>query len=379
MSQLTRGEVILAQISRSFAGLRAVENLDLTVRAGEFLSLLGPSGCGKTTTLRMVGGFDRPDSGAITISGERVEHLPPNRRDVNTVFQSYALFPHMDVAQNIAYGLRQRGIRKDELRKRVADALDLVQLMKFAHRKPDKLSGGQQQRVALARAIVNRPSVLLLDEPLAALDRQLRDQMQVDLKLLQADLGMTFIFVTHDQGEAMSMSDRIAVMYGGRIEQLATPSTIYDAPETAFVASFIGQQNFLDGTVSADCQTVHGTSWSLPVTAERAVGPATAVKVAIRPETVRLTAVDDRSGCALGATVLTVANLGAHVRYVLRLDGGAEFIAVTPRGDDSIRPNDPVFALIDPRRILVFSAAESTEVTQPKPLIAAHPHDRSNQ
>jgi spermidine/putrescine transport system ATP-binding protein len=373
MSQSARGEVLLDQISRCFSGVHAVEDLDLAVHAGEFMSLLGPSGCGKTTTLRMIGGFDRPDSGRITISGERVEHLPANRRDVNTVFQSYALFPHMDVAQNIAYGLRHRGVGRTEIRTRVADALDLVQLMKYASRKPEKLSGGQQQRVALARAIVNRPSVLLLDEPLAALDRQLRDQMQVDLKLLQAELGMTFIFVTHDQGEAMSMSDRIAVMYAGRIEQLATPSAIYDTPRTAFVASFIGQQNFLDGTVATDGQTVTGPHWSLQVAAAGAASPGDAVKVAIRPEAVRVSAIDDHRDNALRATVLTVANLGVHVRYVLRLEGGEEFVAVVPRGEDSVRPNDSVFALIDSRRIMTFSAAESAEVTQPKPLITAPP------
>jgi len=196
--------------------------------------------------------------------------------------------------------------------------------------------------------------------------------------LLQADLGMTFIFVTHDQSEAMSMSDRIAVMCGGRIEQLAAPSTIYDAPETAFVASFIGQQNFLDGTLSEDRTTVYGVGWSLPMDAESTVPSGAAVKVAIRPETTRLSTVDEHDGCALGAKVLTVANLGAHVRYVLRLDGGTEFIAVSPRGEDSIRPNDSVFVIVDPRRIIVFSAAESTDVTQPEPLIAAHPHDRSH-
>jgi spermidine/putrescine transport system ATP-binding protein len=222
------GRVELRSVTKRFGTMTAVDSLDLVVEPGEFLSLLGPSGCGKTTTLRMLAGFEQPDAGTITISGHEVEGVPPYKRDVNTVFQSYALFPHMDVAENVAYGLRQRKVAKPEVATRVAEALDMVKMSHLASRKPRQLSGGQQQRVALARALVNRPSVLLLDEPLGALDRKLREEMQIELKLLQNQLGITFIFVTHDQEEAMSMSDRIAIMLDGHIEQLGDPESCYE-------------------------------------------------------------------------------------------------------------------------------------------------------
>ena len=241
------GSVVLEGVTKKFGGAVAVDNISLHVRPGEFLSLLGPSGCGKTTTLRMLAGFEEPTSGSIRISGQDVVGIPPHKRNVNTVFQAYALFPHMSVAENVAYGLRQKGTPKSEIRERVTESLDLVQMRSFADRKPTQLSGGQQQRIALARALINRPAVLLLDEPLGALDRQLREEMQIELKLLQSRLGITFIFVTHDQGEALSMSDRIAIMRKGRIEQLDDADSIYDSPASAYVAGFIGQQNFLPG------------------------------------------------------------------------------------------------------------------------------------
>ncbi len=242
------GSVELIDVLKRFGAVTAVDALNLQVHPGEFLSLLGPSGCGKTTTLRMLAGFEDPDEGQIRISGSAVQGVPPHKRDVNTVFQNYALFPHMTVSENVAYGLRQKKVDRGEIGRRVGEALEMVKMSKLANRKPREMSGGQQQRVALARALVNRPSLLLLDEPLGALDRKLREEMQIELKLLQSQVGITFIFVTHDQDEALSMSDRIAVMLDGRVEQLADPDTIYDHPATAFVAGFIGKQNFFEGT-----------------------------------------------------------------------------------------------------------------------------------
>ena len=240
-------DVELERVSKLYGSFKAVDDVSLAVREGSFISLLGPSGAGKSTILRMIGGFELPDYGTVRIAGHDVTMLAPYRRDVNTVFQNYALFPHMNAAENVAYGLRQDGVPAAERKKRVRQALDMVEMLSFADRKPNQLSGGQQQRIALARALVKRPSVLLLDEPLGALDRKLRQQMQVELKLLQSQLGITFIFVTHDQEEALAMSDSIAVMRHGRIEQLGAPSELYDTPATAFVAGFIGTQNYLPG------------------------------------------------------------------------------------------------------------------------------------
>ena len=225
-----RGSVEIVDVTKRFGSTVAVDNVSIEVLPGEFLSLLGPSGCGKTTTLRILAGFEQPDEGFIRISGNYVQGVPPYRRDVNTVFQHYALFPHMTVAENVAYGLRQRRTSKAEVSRRVGEALEMVKMTKLAKRKPRQMSGGQQQRVALARALVNKPSVLLLDEPLGALDRKLRQEMQIELKLLQSQLGITFVFVTHDQEEALSMSDRIAVMLDGQVEQLNEPDEIYEHP-----------------------------------------------------------------------------------------------------------------------------------------------------
>ncbi|MFM8906022.1 MAG: ABC transporter ATP-binding protein, partial [Actinomycetota bacterium] len=251
---IERGSVELVDVTKRYGDVVAVDKINLEIHPGEFLSLLGPSGCGKTTTLRMLAGFEQPDEGFIRISGEYVQGVPPYKRDVNTVFQHYALFPHMTVAENVAYGLRQKGVNKSEIATRVVEALDMVQMSKLAERKPRQMSGGQQQRVAVARALVNRPSILLLDEPLGALDRKLREEMQIELKLLQTRLGITFVFVTHDQEEAMSMSDRIAIMLSGHIEQIADPETVYEGPTTAFVAGFVGRNNFWQGTA-----TEHGS------------------------------------------------------------------------------------------------------------------------
>ena len=268
----------------------AVNSLNLEIKSGEFLSLLGPSGCGKTTTLRMLAGFEQPDEGFIRISGEYVQGVPPYKRDVNTVFQHYALFPHMSVAENVAYGLKQKGVAKSEISMKVIEALDMVQMSKLAGRRPRQLSGGQQQRVAVARALINRPSILLLDEPLGALDRKLREEMQIELKLLQSRLGITFIFVTHDQEEAMSMSDRIAIMLDGHVEQLGDPETVYEHPTSAFVAGFVGRNNFWRGVATTNGAKASDGTVFVATRPEETVPAGQDALAAVRPETINLSA-----------------------------------------------------------------------------------------
>ncbi|CAN5653958.1 ABC transporter ATP-binding protein [soil metagenome] len=341
------GSVELRSLTKSYGSAVAVDNVSLTVQAGEFLSLLGPSGCGKTTTLRLIGGFEFPDDGTIAISGRNVENLPPHKRPVNTVFQAYALFPHMKVADNVAYGLRLSGVPKAEIADRVSRALDMVRMTAFAARKPAQLSGGQQQRIALARALVNRPAVLLLDEPMSALDRKLREEMQVELKLLQRELGTTFIFVTHDQEEALSMSDRVAVMKDGRIEQIGTASSVYDAPESAFVAGFIGRQNSFSGTISSfDSAGVNVQTAGLSLYSSRPTKggvPAASgaeVTAAIRPESVVVESATPAGTPAAGAgtqvnavagTLLGVSELGHSLQLVIHTPGDAQILARLPR------------------------------------------------
>jgi spermidine/putrescine transport system ATP-binding protein len=316
-----------------FGDFTAVDSINLQVQPGEFISLLGPSGCGKTTTLRMLAGFEEPTSGELRISGQPIAGTPPHKRDVNTVFQAYALFPHMTVAENVAYGLRQRGTGKAEMGQRVAEALDMVKMRPLAERKPKQLSGGQQQRVALARALVNRPSLLLLDEPLGALDRKLREEMQIELKLLQSQLGITFIFVTHDQEEALSMSDRIAVMLDGRIEQLGDPYTIYERPASAFVAGFIGQQNFLQGTADESGQSVAADGCTLTSTRDPAgVVAGAAALAAVRPEAITIGAVDPGSRQnALRGELAGISHLGDVIQFVVSAGDGREVLARVPR------------------------------------------------
>jgi spermidine/putrescine ABC transporter ATP-binding subunit len=329
-------------VTKRFGEVVAVDDINLEIRKGEFLSLLGSSGCGKTTSLRMIAGFEQPTVGSILIGGADAVGLPPYRRDVNTVFQHYALFPHMSVLDNVAYGLKQRGLDKQARRAKAHEALELVHLTGRAQRKPRELSGGQQQRVALARALVMQPRVLLLDEPLGALDLKLRKDMQVELKRIQSEVGITFVYVTHDQGEAMSMSDRIAVMSEGRIEQLDAPEAIYDRPASTFVAGFIGEMNVLDGAVrdtTAGVSTIDlagGTvAARIDTTAGRPVpAAATKVVVGIRPEKVRI-ATGDPNGSAganrLAATVVTRLQLGSSIQLVAELADGTAVTAVVPR------------------------------------------------
>jgi spermidine/putrescine transport system ATP-binding protein len=286
-------DVRLERVTKDFGESVAVDDLSLDIPAGEFFSLLGPSGCGKTTTLRMVGGFEEPTRGIIYLGGRDVTDLPPYKRDVNTVFQSYALFPHLDVQENVAFGLRRRKVSKPDIKTRVEETLRLVDLVGFENRKPSQMSGGQQQRVALARALVNHPKVLLLDEPLGALDLKLRKQMQLELKRIQSEVGITFVYVTHDQEEAMTMSDRLAVMRQGKIEQIGPPEDVYENPQTEFVASFLGASNLLDGDLKEQDNGVStvllagGDVVHLPT--DRAPFPTgTTIKVGVRPEKITI-------------------------------------------------------------------------------------------
>jgi spermidine/putrescine transport system ATP-binding protein len=285
-------DVRIEGVTKRFGDVAAVDDLTLDIERGEFFSLLGPSGCGKTTTLRMIGGFEDPSAGTIYLGGQDVTNVPAYRRDVNTVFQSYALFPHLNVFDNVAFGLRRKGVAKDETNRRVKDALILVDLPGFERRKPSQLSGGQQQRVALARALVNRPKLLLLDEPLGALDLKLRKQMQLELKRIQQEVGITFLYVTHDQEEAMTMSNRLAVMRHGKIEQIGAPEYVYENPATEFVAGFLGASNLLDGEVkdaSGDLATVLlSEGGTVAVPSDRIDGQGSQVKLGVRPEKIRV-------------------------------------------------------------------------------------------
>src|SRR6266568_1648196 len=311
----------LAGVSKEFrtAGdvVAAVRTMDLQIVEGEFFSLLGPSGCGKTTTMRMIAGFEDPTTGTVRLHGRDVTGIPPNKRDVNMVFQSYALFPHMNVFENVAFGLRRRNVPKDQIARQANDMLEIVNLSGRGHRRPRELSGGQQQRVALARALVNHPRALLLDEPLGALDLKLRQAMQVELKRIQREVGITFVYVTHDQNEALTMSDRIAVMNDGVIEQLASPWEIYEHPATRFVAGFIGTSNLLTGTASRVSDTE----------AVVEVGPGDSLEITVRPEKIELTAGRPAGdGCALRGTVTEVVYLGTSTNFAVSTTTGADIV-----------------------------------------------------
>jgi putative spermidine/putrescine transport system ATP-binding protein len=300
------------QVSRHFGEVKAVDQVTLEIRDGEFFSMLGPSGSGKTTCLRMIAGFDKPTSGKIYLYGQDVSELPPYERDVNTVFQDYALFPHMTIDDNVAYGLMIKGVPKAERIKRVAEMLELVRLPGFGQRRPSQLSGGQRQRVALARALINHPKVLLLDEPLGALDLKLRQQMQVELKSIQQRVGITFIFVTHDQEEALTMSDRIAVFNEGRIIQVGTPSEIYEKPASPFVAGFVGTSNLVSGEA-----------------AKRITGSEQ--MFSIRPEKIHLgsnNGATDKDMISVDGVVRDVVYLGLFTRYLVEIEGGTDLVVV---------------------------------------------------
>ncbi|MBC7960963.1 MAG: polyamine ABC transporter ATP-binding protein [Vallitaleaceae bacterium] len=336
MSKDTQGIVQLVDLYKEYDEIIAVDHVNLSIFEGEFLTFLGSSGCGKTTTLRMISGFEEPTSGKILINGQDVHDKFPHERDVNTVFQSYALFPHMDIYNNIAFGLKMKKFPKSEIEKRVTEALDLVQLKGFEKRKPGAMSGGQKQRVAIARALVNRPKVLLLDEPLGALDLKLRKQMQVELKHLQKRLGLTFIYVTHDQEEALTMSDRIAIMNGGKIEQVGTSEEIYENPQTKFVADFIGETNLFDATVvrkvDEDTYLVDiGHDEVNVIHKDLKVGEK--ILLTVRPERIFLNKFENKENKSIiHARFKEVIYIGSLLKSVFVLENGREVIVTNQAG-----------------------------------------------
>jgi spermidine/putrescine ABC transporter ATP-binding subunit len=364
------GSVRLSGVTKRYGDVLALDALDLEVHAGEFLSILGPSGSGKTTTMRVIGGFEQPDTGRVEISGVDVQGSPPFSRDVNTVFQSYALFPTMSVLDNVAYGLRMKRIKKKERRARATEMLEMVQLAHAANRRPGQLSGGMQQRVALARALVNRPSVLLLDEPLGALDRKLREDMQIELRRIQTTVGITFVYVTHDQEEALSMSDRLVVMRDGKIEQLGTPGEVYDAPSTLWVAGFVGTSSQLTGVVDevdGGRVTVRGEGGPL-VAAHRhgALAPNGRATIVVRPEDVTIAAGEAAPGTpnCLRVTVDELLNVGAQVKVVARTTDGNEVQARIRRGEqgvDALRPGDAAVLTFTPEAAHAYPPAMERE------------------
>jgi spermidine/putrescine transport system ATP-binding protein len=369
-------------VTKQFGDVLAVNDLSLEIQRGEFFSMLGPSGCGKTTTLRMIGGFEEASAGSIRLGDVDVTGLPPFRRDVNTVFQNYALFTHLSVYENIAFGLRRRKVADGLVRSQVASMLELVELPGYEARKPAQLSGGQQQRVALARALVNHPQVLLLDEPLGALDLKLRKQMQLELKRIQSEVGITFVYVTHDQEEAMTMSDRIAVMRAGRIEQLGRPDELYEHPRTSFVAGFLGISNLLDGEVAdrdADFVHVRLADGALIRVPGGSINGARAVRVGIRPEKLRLQP-DAQSAVANGdntldGRVLDASYIGVSTQYVVETRDRQKLVIYAQNLDTSgaheaIADGQPVrvswrpqhtFVIDEPREPSVSEGEEATD------------------
>lgn len=357
----TRGNIIirLTDVDKSFDDERVVKKLNLDVEEGEFLTMLGPSGCGKTTTLRMIAGFEVPTSGQIFLEGEDVDDKKPNERNVNTVFQSYALFPHMNVFDNIAFGLVEKKVKKDEIRSRVEEMIKLVQLDGMEKRMPAQMSGGQKQRVAIARALVNRPKVLLLDEPLGALDLKLRKQMQGELKALQRRLGITFIYVTHDQEEALTMSDRIAVMNRGRLEQVGTPEEVYNHPETKFVADFIGESNIIEGYIE------NMTDDSIEVTMEsgKAIIHETGyrmeemVYLCIRPENLKIST-EAKEGFRFRGQVKEHIFIGSTNKTMIEMPNGQMLKSVTPAEDELIPVGTAVNVFWNPGKAVVMRTKE---------------------
>lgn len=339
----------LREITKRFGETEVLRGINLEAREGEFITLLGSSGCGKTTTLRIISGLESPDGGRVILEGEDVATLPPNKRDVNTVFQNYALFPHMTVAANVGYSLKIRKVPKAEIRERVREALQTVQLEEFAGRMPGELSGGQKQRVAIARSIINRPKVLLLDEPLGALDLQLRRQMQLELKRLQKSLGLTFIYITHDQEEALNMSDRIAVMRDGVFEQVGTPAEVYDRPKTAYVATFVGSANILSGTARVEGDTVAldcGGGTVRVLRREFPIQTGETAYAAVRSEQIDL----NPDGSGIPAVVAEKSFAGGMLRIALKTEDGAHVVASRHGIDSELSVGDRVGVSFQPER-----------------------------
>jgi spermidine/putrescine transport system ATP-binding protein len=373
-------DVRIDRVTKRFHDVVAVDDLSLDVRRGEFFSMLGPSGCGKTTTLRMIGGFEEASAGTIYLGDVDVTGLPPFKRDVNTVFQSYALFPHLTVFENVAFGLRRKRTSDDDVRQQVKQMLDLVELPGYERRKPAQLSGGQQQRVALARALINHPRVLLLDEPLGALDMKLRKQMQIELKRIQTEVGITFIYVTHDQEEAMTMSDRIAVMRHGKIEQLGPPEELYERPTTAFVAGFLGVSNLLDGDVVdrngalTGIKVSDGTVLRAP---SELVNGAAQVRVGIRPEKLRVLAMNDGQAAdgadglnRLQGTVLDASYIGVSTQYLVETGDGHKLTVYA----QNLETSGAAEALADGQRVLLTWKPQHTFVIEAAEHIHGDPH-----
>jgi spermidine/putrescine transport system ATP-binding protein len=350
--------VSLRGIQKRFGHFVAVNDLNLDVGRGAFFSILGPSGCGKTTTLRMIAGFEQPDEGEILLDGQPVERVPPYRRNVNTVFQSYALFEHLSIADNIAFGLKRKKVERSEIKRRTGEMLELVRLGDRAKAKPRQLSGGQRQRVALARALVNLPAVLLLDEPLGALDLQLRKRMQIELKQIQREVGITFVYVTHDQEEALTMSDGIAVMNNGVLEQVGSAEDVYERPVNAFVAQFIGISNLIPATTeSGGIRLADGQLLSLPLPEGVATGAS--VKVSVRPEKLSLVGGDGRIG--IETTVVETIYLGTATNYVLEAPGDVRLIVIAQNTDiatatDRLRVGDRATAWLRPEHARVLAS-----------------------
>ena len=350
--------VDLERVVKRYGTTTAVEQLDLSIESGEFVTLLGPSGCGKSTTLQMIAGFVRPSAGQVRIGGQDCTRLAPHRRNVGMVFQNYALFPHMTLQGNVEFGLKMRGVARAERAKRAAEALALVSLEAFAERYPGQISGGQQQRVALARALVIRPDVLLLDEPFGALDRQLRDRMRLELRDLQRRLGISLVFVTHDQDEALSMSDRIAVMSQGQLRQIGMPGEIYERPANRFVAEFMGQSNIVSTRVlSAEGGRMLAEAGPLQLLIDGSYGPGERLDVLIRPEKVGLVSqaeankrADDGGFAATGGRIASMQYFGASVHYLVAFDDGSELSAIRPQTglDARLAPGDAVALMIAP-------------------------------
>ena len=367
-------DVRLDHVTKRFGDVTAVDDLSLDIEKGEFFSLLGPSGCGKTTTLRMIGGFEEVTSGTVYIGDQDVTDLPPFKRQANTVFQNYALFPHLSVFENVAFGLRRRKVPNGEIRGQVAALLKLVELPGYEQRKPNQLSGGQQQRVALARALINHPRVLLLDEPLGALDLKLRKQMQVELKAIQSEIGITFIFVTHDQEEAMTMSNRIAVMRHGRIEQLGPPEELYERPKTEFVAGFLGVSNLLDAEVTgrgdpfADLRLADGTMLRAP---SAALNGTPRVRIGVRPEKLRVVALSGDAEAptadtnAIEGIVFDASYIGVSTQYIIETMGDHKMTVYaqnleTSGAGDVLRDGQRVRLTWQPQHTFVIGPASGT-------------------